>query len=108
MTDTQQPQEELQFKAFARLLQKLSDNGIDQEAQGFILGRLMKAVIDRATVEVFDVVGAEELARIEQLEDPGQQQREIATAFLQKKGVSVDSYREQLAEELVADFEAQG
>ncbi len=104
MMDTTNQQ---QYIAFGRLLQQLGTAGIDEENQAFILGRLVNAVIDRASAEVIRVLGAEELTRIDQLESFEAQQAEVERLFAEKKGTSLIEYRESIAEELVKEFEAQ-
>jgi len=95
-----------QFSALLRMMKTLEESGIDDEARGFILGKLLRQLMDRASMEVLSVVGETELKEMKKIDSPDERNKRIDSIFLEKKGMSIAEYREKLAEDLVQEFEA--
>lgn len=93
------------FAAFDRLRAQLQDAGMDEESLNFIIGKYTHAATDRVMAEIVNVGGDEALKQIIN----GEQQQALAqleASFKEKKGKSIAEYREEVAEELVKEFEA--
>lgn len=93
------------FAAFDRLKKTLLDSGLDEESTLFILDRLRHSVTDRVAAEVVGVGGEGAVSQMAS-GDSKSQLEELEAKFKEKKGKSISEYREQLAEEMVAEFEA--
>lgn len=99
-------QSQTHFVAFARMVKTLTENGIDDETQGLILGNLSGKVLETATAGVLETVGSDRLKEIEQLDELVAQESALNQAFQEKRGISIAEYREQVADEMVKEFEA--
>lgn len=93
------------FAAFERLKKLLQDAGMDEEATNFIIGKYTHAATDKVMAEVVSVGGE---ATLKELVSGDQQDAlsKIETTFKEKKGKSIGQFREEVAEKMVAEFEA--
>lgn len=95
--DTQQP-------ALVQLQQHLLAAKIDEESVAYILGKLTAFILTQATDEVGKLFSTEELQQLDQLTE-GEREQQLEQLFLEKKGISLSDYREELAQKLLAEFE---
>ncbi len=95
--DTQQP-------ALVQLQQHLLNAKMDEESVAYILGKLTAFILTQATDEVGKLFSTEELQQLDQLTE-GEREQQLEQLFLEKKGISLSEYREELAQKLLAEFE---
>ncbi|MDQ5951086.1 MAG: hypothetical protein QG639_363 [Patescibacteria group bacterium] len=93
------------FAAFDRLKTLLQDAGMDEESLNFIIGKYTHAATDKVMAEIVSVGGEEAL---KQIIDGDQQEAlsKLEATFKEKKGKSIAEYREEVAEDMVKEFEA--
>lgn len=93
------------FVAFDRLKTLLQDAGMDEESLNFIIGKYTHAATDKVMAEIVSVGGDQAL---QQLINGDQQDAltQLETKFKAMRGKTIAEYREQVAEQMVAEFEA--
>lgn len=96
--------DDTQQSALMQLQQHLLAAKMDEESVAYILGKLTAFILTQATEEVGRLFSQEELQNLEQLSDEDRQEQ-LEQLFLEKKGISLSQYREDLAEKLLAEFE---
>lgn len=95
------------FAAFDRLKQTLQSSGLNEEASAFILEKLRHSVSDRVAAEVVTIGGEEAVNKLS-MDNSEAQLAELEAQFKEKKGKSIAEFREDLASQMVAEFEAAG
>lgn len=93
------------FAAFDRLKKMLQDAGMDEESLNFIIGKYTHAATDRVMAEVVSVGGEDALKQL----ISGDQQdalSKIEATFKEKKGKTIGQFREEVAEQMVNEFES--
>jgi len=93
--------------AIKRFNDHLEEAGMDGKSRGFLVGRLVKVITAEVTNEIGKVLGEEGMKQVEAIKDKTEQQKELERVFLEKAGKSLIEYRDEVAERLVKDFEAQ-
>lgn len=95
-------------QALERFRDQLLASGMDKQAAGYLIGRLMGQISKAVAVEALRLLGKEALLEVESLEDELQKAKEFSRRFAEKKGISLQAYRDQLACKFVEDFERAG
>ncbi len=93
------------FAAFDRLKELLKTSGMDEESINFIVGKYTHAATDKVMAEVVTVGGDDALKQLIN----GDQQDALAkleAEFKEKKGKTIAEFREEVAEQMVTEFEA--
>lgn len=96
--------DDLQQPALVQLQQHLLNAKMDEESVAYILGKLTGFIMTQATDEVGRLFSQEELQRLDALTE-GEREQQLEQLFLEKKGISLLEYREELAQKLLAEFE---
>lgn len=92
-------------KVLETFKKQLIAGGIPEQEAAFILGRILRKIVDDVAVHIEEVVGKSQLDALATM-DEQMQQAEIARIFQEKSGQSLESYRIQVAEKLLAEYEA--
>ena len=93
--------------AVERFEEHLKKAGMDDKSRGFLTGRLVKVITVQVMGEIGKILGEEGIKKVEVIKDREEQQKELERVFQEKKGKSLVEYRDEVAEKLVKDFEAQ-
>ncbi|NCN82772.1 MAG: hypothetical protein GW947_02285 [Candidatus Pacebacteria bacterium] len=72
-------------------------SGVPEQETGFILGRILRKIVEEVAEHIKNTVGEDVI---------NTQQAEIARLFQEKAGQTIDSYRMQVVEKLLAEYEA--
>lgn len=94
-----------QFAAFDRLKQLLADSGMDEESITFIIGKYTHAATDTVMAEVVKVGGEDALKKLME-GDQTEGLANLEAKFKEAKGKSIAEFREEVAENMVKEFEA--
>lgn len=100
MPNTNQP-----LQAFNRFNDQLKTAGINDQSRAFLIGRLVKLVFSAVTGEVAKLIGETKINELSQIQDTNKRQEELEKLFAAKKGQSLQEFREEIAENIVKDFE---
>lgn len=93
------------FAAFNRLKELLKTGGMDEESINFIVGKYTHAATDKVMAEVVTVGGEAALKKlVEGAQDAAL--AELEAKFKEAKGKTIGEFREEVATQMVADFEA--
>ncbi len=108
MTDTV-PQAQPFFAAAVRLRENLKKTQMEESAIDFIIGKFVSEVLDRATTEVVQKLGKElgspDMTSITVDEE---RKKKIEELYLKMTGKTIPERREEIADQMVAEFEALG
>ncbi len=85
--------------------ERLLASGIPEQEVGFILGRILRKIVEEVAQHIQVTIGEDTLNTLA-TQDEATQQPEIARLFQEKTGQSLSEYRKQVAEKLLAEYEA--
>ena len=91
--------------AFTRMRTYLQESGMDTVSIDFIIGRMIRSVVDSTQAEVNKLFTEEDFKQLEQVSDDGDRQKEVSRLFEQKSGTTLEVFQSKLAEKLVKEFE---
>jgi len=97
--------EQLTFGALKRLGEQLRVNGIEEEQVAVILGTVASRVVEQVVSDMTTELGQERMTAM-QGDDIEQTITTLSGEFEAIKGMSLADYREQVAEQVVQQFES--
>lgn len=109
-TTTPTSENEKPFLAAAsRLRERLTKGGLSDDTISFILGRFVSKVSNKTMDEVVEKLSDQMMSpEVGGIVDDAQRQAKIEQLFKDRTGKTIQERREEIAEEMVQEFEALG
>ena len=94
------------FLAFERLKTKLSSANMAAETVTSIIDKMKEVVVNTILKDIAENIDDVTTDRLQSIADEKERAKELNTVFKAKTGKTIDELREEIAEDMVKQFEA--